>query len=151
MATPEIFPYVYPDDRHNAETGDIFIVIKVADMQSTVYRMPQPLTPGVQATLERIGTLSLSAAAGLVVGGDVSPCGTRMLIRTYLQVYEFSLPAGQPFAAIFATTARPVPTPTNEQESKGEGVTYAADGFGYFTASELDGKASRSLYRVRCP
>ena len=157
MVTADALTFVYPDGRHNAETllveptsGDIFVITKVSNVASTVYRMPKPFTPGTQVTMEKVGDLSLPGSAGLVTGGDVHPCGTRMLIRTYPMIYEFKLPAGQPFSAIFASTAAPVPTPTQSQESKGEGVTYASDGLGYFTASELDGQSSRSLFRIRC-
>ena len=158
MVTADALTFVYPDGRHNAETllvdptsGDIFVVTKVSNVPATVYRLPKPFTPGTQATLEKVGDLSLPGSAGLVTGGDVHPCGTRMLIRTYPTIYEFKLAAGQPFSSIFATPGTPVSTPTQDQESKGEGVTYAADGVGYFTASELDGKSSRSLFRIRCP
>ncbi|MET0591952.1 MAG: hypothetical protein ABW133_04585 [Polyangiaceae bacterium] len=157
MVTADALTYVYPDGRHNAETllvdpnsGDIYVVTKVSNVASTVYRLPKPFTPGTQATMEKVGDLALPGSAGLVTGGDVHPCGTRMLIRTYPMIYEFKLTAGQPFASIFAATPTAVTTPTQDQESKGEGVTYAADGVGYFTASELDGKSSRSLFRVRC-
>jgi hypothetical protein len=153
----DAFPFVYPDGRHNAETvlieptsGDLFIVTKVTGAASTVYRMPKPTVAGAQVTLERIGELSLPASAGLVTGGDVHPCGSRMLIRTYPTVYEFVLATGQPFVSIFATAAIAVATPSTEQESKGEGITYATSGLGYFTAGELDGKPSRSFYRVGC-
>jgi hypothetical protein len=157
MVTADAFPFVYPDARHDAETllvnpanGDIFIVTKVSGAPSTVYRMPRPSGFGMQVTLGRVGDLSLSASAGLVTGGDIHPCGTRMLIRTYPMIYEFNLAAGQPFFSIFTSPSTPVSTPTQDQESKGEAVTYAADGNGYLTASELDGKSSRSLFRVRC-
>lgn len=157
MVTADALTFVYPDGRHNAETllvepmsGDIFVVTKVSNVPSTVYRMPKPFTPGTQVTMEKVGDLSLPGSAGLVTGGDVHPCGTRMLIRTYPMIYEFKLGAGQPFSSIFASPGTPVATPTQDQESKGEGVTYAADGVGYFTASELDGKSTRSLFRVRC-
>lgn len=157
MVTADALTYVYPDGRHNAETllvdpnsGDIYVVTKVSNVASTVYRLPKPFTPGTQATMEKVGDLALPGSAGLVTGGDVHPCGTRMLIRTYPMIYEFKLTAGQPFASIFAATPTAVTTPTQDQESKGEGVTYAADGVGYFTASELDGKSTRSLFRVRC-
>jgi hypothetical protein len=157
MVTADALTFVYPDGRHNAETllvepnsGDIFVITKVSGVASTVYRLPKPFTPGSQATMEKVGDLSLPGSAGLVTGGDVHPCGTRMLIRTYPMIYEFQLATGQPFTSIFASAGSAVSTPTQDQESKGEGVTYAADGIGYFTASELDGKSSRSLFRIRC-
>jgi hypothetical protein len=157
MVTADALTFVYPDGRHNAETllveptsGDIFVITKVSSVASTVYRMPKPFTPGSQATMEKVGDLALPGSAGLVTGGDVHPCGTRMLIRTYPMIYEFKLGAGQPFSSIFAVPPTAVATPTQAQESQGEAVTYAADGVGYFTASELDGQSSRSLFRIRC-
>jgi hypothetical protein len=157
MVTADVLTFVYPDGRHNAETllveptsGDIFVITKVSNVASTVYRMPKPFTPGTQVTMEKVGDLSLPASAGLVTGGDVHPCGTRMLIRTYPMIYEFKLAAGQPFSSIFAVPGTAVATPTQAQESQGEAVTYASDGVGYFTASELDGQSSRSLFRIRC-
>src|SRR5258706_9742917 len=93
IVTSQALPFVYPDGRHNAETllvhpttGDIYVITKVSGAAATVYRMPRPFTPGAQARLEAVGPLSIPASAGLVTGGDVHPCGARVLIRTYPMV-----------------------------------------------------------------
>jgi len=97
-----------------------------------------------------VGPLALAAAEGLVTGGDIDPCGEHLLIRTYAALFEFTLPAGKPFEAIFGATGVKVPSPTTAEEPKGEAVTYAGDGRGYFTSSEAKGAPSVGLHGVTC-
>jgi hypothetical protein len=156
VATYEALSFVYPDGPHNAETlvvdpkGDVFVVTKVTGYSSAVYRLPRAATPTARTTLERIGDVSLPASAGLVTGGDMHPCGTRLLLRTYFGLYEFRLAADQPFSSIFAQPPNAVPVAALADEVKGEAVAYASDGLSYFTASEWSGLPSTSLHRSGC-
>ncbi len=136
----ERFPFVYPDGAHNAETllvhpstGRLFVVTKAGGVPATVYEMPLPLKPSQSTTLIRLTTISLSAQAGVITGGDFHPCSDRMLLRTYAALYEFSNPPGASIEALFEASPTQVPAML---EPVGEAVTYAVDGRGYFTASE---------------
>lgn len=143
-ADAEKLPFAYPDGRFNAEallvhpvTGEIVVVTKGAT--TGIYRFPTPLTPGVTATLVRVG--AVTGLDGVVTGGDVSPCGDRALLRTYASLYEFR---GATIGDALVTMGVRVPVAT---EGQGEAVAYHADGRGYFTASE---GASVPLYSTAC-
>lgn len=133
------FPFAYPDGSWNSETllahpttGEIFLVTKVGTSASGVYRFPSKLEPGVAVTLERVGTAA-STTMSLVTGGDVSPCGDRVLLRTYFSLLEYTVPPGKGIAEALATSPRSVPV---AKEPQGEAVSYRLDGRGYVTASE---------------
>lgn len=133
------FPFAYPDGSWNSETlllhpttGEIFLVTKVGMSASGVYRFPSKLEPGTPVTLERVGTAA-STAMSLVTGGDVSPCGDRVLLRTYFSLLEYTVPPGKGIADALASAPRSVPV---AKEPQGEAVAYRPDGRGYFTASE---------------
>jgi hypothetical protein len=136
----ERFPFVYPDGAHNAETllvhpatGRLFVVTKAGGVPATVYEMPLPLKAYQSTTLVRLTTMSLSYQAGVITGGDFHPCANRMLLRTYAAVYELSNPPGAEIESLFSASPIQVPAAL---EPVGEAVAYAADGRGYFTASE---------------
>lgn len=137
----DALPFRYPDGPHNAETllvhpttGDLYVVTKVAAGASGVYVLRAPHAPGPARTAERVATLNLPADGGqLVTGGDLHPCADRLLVRTYVALYEYERPAGAPFEAIFAAAPRAVAVVT---ERHGEAVGWRADGRGYVTTSE---------------
>jgi hypothetical protein len=153
LVSYERFAFVYPDGPHNAEallvhpqSGRIFVIVKAASPD--VYELPTPLMPNEVATLAKVATLTLPALAGVVTGGSFHPCGGRLLIRTYAAVHEFVQPGGEPFEAIFGAPATLVPVAL---EPQGEAVTYAADGQGYFTASEtVIGAPAPELNGIGC-
>jgi hypothetical protein len=134
----ERFSFVYPDGPHNAETllvdpvtGRVFVIVKDGAVAPAVYEMPTPLV-GAVSTLTPLTSLALPPLAGVVTGGSFHPCGGRLLVRTYVGLYELFQPVGEPLQALFEAAANAVPSAI---EAQGEAVTYAADGQGYFTAS----------------
>lgn len=137
----DALPFRYPDGPHDAETllahpatGDLYVVTKVESGASGVYVLRAPHAPGPARTAERVASLNLPRDAGqLVTGGDLHPCGDRLLVRTYLKVYEYARPAGAPFEALFAAQPRAV---AFLPERQGEAVGWRADGRGYVTVSE---------------
>jgi hypothetical protein len=156
--TYERFPFVYPDGKHNAETllvhpsGRVFVVVKVMGVGAGIYEMPSPLTPGVQATLQRVSAVTLGTSGDLITGGSFHPCGNRLLLRTYRDLYELTNPSagGGDEGGIEAVfQAPPVKVPV-ASEAQGEAVTYSLDGRGYFTSSETVGTPPAQLSRVGC-
>lgn len=143
MSVPSTkLPFAYPQDaKHNAEallvdpaTGRPYVLTKESGGQpSLVFRFPLPLTPGVSATLELVGALSVPTTTDLqVTGADASPCGDAILVRMYNRLVL--LRANETgFESAFQ--AMPVSVPV-AQEAQGEAVAFAADGRSYFTASE---------------
>jgi hypothetical protein len=151
------FRFIYPDGPHNAETllvhpttGDVYVVTKVGGYAAHVYRLPSDAKPDTLTTLVAIGPLGLPAEAGVVTAGDIAPCGTRVILRTYGALYEFRVPAGGPFEAVFAMAGSSVPVGSLIDEPQGEAVAYAPSGFGYYTASESRGAMTVGLHMTTC-
>jgi len=137
----DALPFRYPDGMHNAETllahpstGDLYVITKVETGRSGVYVLRAPHAPGTTRTAERVAWLNLPADGGqLVTGGDLHPCGDRLLVRTYVRLYEYERPVGAPFEAMFEAVPRVV---GYLPERQGEAVGWRADGRGYVTVSE---------------
>ena len=95
----------YPDGPHNAEallvrpeTGDLYIVTKTTAQTSAVYKLASPSASGT-FTLAKIGEIKVGGGiegSRLITGGDVSPDGKHVIVRTYLGAYEFSTAQGFP-------------------------------------------------------
>ncbi len=138
------FPFTYPDGKWNCETvlvdpttGRIYLVTKDSAIDGGVYVFPEKLEPGVPVTLTKVGSAAGTKGA-LVTGGDISPCGDRVLLRTYGSLLEYVFPPGKTLSDALATKPRNVPV---AKEAQGETVAFKADGRGYFTASEGSGVA----------
>ncbi|WP_238016124.1 esterase-like activity of phytase family protein [Dactylosporangium sp. AC04546] len=81
----------------------------------------------------------------LITGAATSPDGSKVVIRTYSDAYEFDVKGGDVVKAI--TTGKPRITPL-PNEPQGEAITYSADGKTYITASDIDSsKKAQPLLR----
>lgn len=142
--------FTYADHPHNAEAllvdphdAQLYVVTKEIDSLGSVYRVDGL---GERRTGQAVRLHGLTAPAGfggLTTGAAVHPSGTRALLRTYTQVWEYRGRPEQSLAAMLATTPVAVPGATQPQ---GEAVTYTADGRGYLLGTERTGP----LYRVDC-
>lgn len=148
-AAPEKFPYRYPDGSHDCETllvhpktGEVFLVTKEASGQSSVYAFPLPLKPNEVVTLKKVAkqtfvstllTGRLADGERMATGGDISPNGKHLLIRTYLWAYEWDIAPKQPLAEIFSRKPRQYLLPLTKQ---GEAICYRADGLAWLITSE---------------
>jgi PKD repeat protein len=148
------FKLYYPDRPHNAETflvdpqtGDVYIVTKENDGHSSVFRAACPAN-GAAVTLTLVASLVFGAeplpGSALATGGDVSPDGTRVLIRTYSHVFMFLRPDGDALAQAFAAPPHAMPAPP---EGQGEAIAFSPDGWSYYTLSE---GTSQWIYRSDC-
>ncbi len=127
----------YPDGPHNAETllvhpgsGDITIVTKSQDKTSGVYFLPQPAQSGT-FQLRKIGEVAIDSAfspARLITGGAISADAKHLVLRTYLEAYEYDASAEW-----FKSTPRKV---SMNHDPQGEGITYSLDGKSLLTTSE---------------
>jgi hypothetical protein len=146
----------YPDGAHDAETllldpvsADVYVVTKdISGGPSGVYRASA--TGAVPATLEKVAEIDFAALAPAKVippdggalptalgriptGGDISPDGDIIAIRTYATVWLWQRPEGGSIADAFSTPPCEAPSAV---EAQGESLAFEADGRGYFTASE---------------
>jgi hypothetical protein len=158
--TPSTIPirstltFSYPDIPHDAEallvhpvTGQLVVVAKEFHGFSNVYL----LTGGVAVqvtTLNMLGlmTLSLDALIGpstftgafaplpgtQITGGAIGPAGDRIVLRTYLEAFEWRL-YGSDYAGSFAIQPVKVAVPPTSQ---GESATYTNGGAAFITTTE---------------
>lgn len=147
---------VYPDGPHDAETllvdprtQDLFLVTKRLDGQSAVFRKPAPHDSEGPHTLEQVATLAFTGGeliGGAVTGGDISPDGSRIVLRTYLTAaYVWQRDGDDTVAEALA--GRPCPV-TLASEPQGEAISFGPGPEGsreLVTVSEGEGP---SLYRV---
>lgn len=130
----EGFELVYPDRPHDAETllvdpssGEVYVITKW-DPRSRFYRAglddPSTVTP-----LEYVGDLPFTGATG----GDVSPDGRLIVIRTYFSAYSWQRDPGTSIAEALRSDGCPVPV---AREPQGEAICFSSDVEGYITISE---------------
>ena len=79
---------------------------------------------------------------GTVTGGAVSTDGTKAIIRTLSDAYEFDVTGGDVVKAI--TTGKPRITPL-PNEPQGEAITFSIDGKSYVTASDLQAEEGQTV------
>jgi len=131
---------VYPEPGHDAEslfvdpvTGDLFVVTKpeaggVAIIYSTA---GSSLTDGAEIALTEVGRFQLDP--GLYVSAAaIDASGMLIAFRGYNEVWVWQR-SDLSFVATFA--AEPCNTPSTA-EVQGEAISFAAEGYSYFTMSE---------------
>lgn len=131
-------------------TADLYLFEKKTGSTTDVFKVPAWPAEGTSVeplVMTFVGTLSLVAdgatpADEQVTGADIHPCAGTLLVRTYGRVYEYTVPPGQPFDAVFATLPVRVPNPGGS-----EAIGYAWDGQGYLSVPE---GANPALSAVRC-
>ncbi len=151
--TPRLHRLAYPDGPHDAEAllltpaGTPIVVTKAA-ASAALYVPGGPLRAGRTTPLRRAGALTLPATTTsnpfsfpgrlLVTGGAVSPDGTRVVLRTYADAFDFDVPGGDVVRALTAgTPPRVIALP---DEPQGESITYIPDGTALLTVSEVAGQ-----------
>ncbi|MEZ4373285.1 MAG: hypothetical protein R3B07_20850 [Polyangiaceae bacterium] len=129
---------------HDAETlfidprdGDLYIVTKSALGDSGVYRAKAPLDTQLTEELELVKLLQFpdtgARGAPRSTGGDISPDGSALLLKTYTQAFLF--PRDKAESVGDALTKAPCSVPL-ASEPQGEAIGFASDGSGYYTVSE---------------
>lgn len=118
-------------------TADLYLVTKSGQGTSGVYRNPFPQDPAVRAVMPLMATLTLGtegvSRSRSATGGDISPAGDLIAIRTYTMAYLWQRPAGTDLWDAFSEPGLSIPL---ADEPLGEAIAFAADGQGYFTVSE---------------
>jgi hypothetical protein len=143
FAEDVVIELTYPDGPVDAEallvdpgSGDLLIVGK-RDPGAPVYLAEAAaIADGGQVAMRRVATLDQpppGAAVGLVTGGDVSPDGSVVLLRTYGTVLAYDRPDGASLGDALAGTPCLAPS---VDERQGEALAVLADGSAYVTISE---------------
>lgn len=132
----------YPDGAHDAEslmatdTGELLIVSKVATGDSVIYKTPRPFAANAKQQLVRIGEFKFEATgirSRLTTGGDLSPDGKHLVIRTYTRAYQWALPEKVDWTKVWPGTPQSWTIPETVQ---GEAICYSVDGQHIYVTSE---------------
>ncbi len=132
----ETFTLQYEDGARDAETlmvdpanGDLYVVSK-RDYPSRVYRVEA-------GDLTTTGTITLQFMTQLpwrlATGGDISPQGDEIIIRSSGSASLWQRPHGTDLWDAFSGTEYSVPL---RYEIQGESIAYDGEGGGYYTVSE---------------
>ena len=148
IANVEKISFRYSDGRHDAETllvdpltKELYVISKWGNSVN-VYLVPYPQSVTDVMTLECVTTLNI----GLVVGGDVSHCGSRILVKTYSDIYYFARNPNLPLWKAFDLDHYVTVPYASENEPQGEAVCWDASSTGYYTVSEEVGGIPSRLY-----
>lgn len=157
------FRLAYEDGPHDAETlladpltGRLLVVTKTYAGLGVVYAAPQVLDPADVNVLVRVGEVMLppSGTAGgpvgpvsqlATTGGDVAPDGSRVVVRTYTDAYEWLVPEGGDLLSTLTLTAPSTRTPL-PATAQGEAIGYGSDSRTLWVSSE---GAGAPVHRVR--
>jgi len=135
--------FQYPDGPHNAETlmvdpanGDLYILTKDrSGGVSGLYRAAYPQSPSSTSTLEHLGNIVFSGniLERPATGGDLSPSGDAIVVRTYASAHLWPRDPGE---SILTTMQSTPCTVTLTPEPQGEAIAFTADGKNLITLSE---------------
>ncbi|MHA2069411.1 MAG: hypothetical protein ACXABY_34045 [Candidatus Thorarchaeota archaeon] len=126
----------YPDRPKDAETlmvdplsGDIYIISK-RDLFAKVYRAKHPHSREDRIIMDRVAVLPW----GFVVGGDVSPDGSLVIVRGLNNASIWQRSDDQELWQAFLGKQSKVQLLSERQ---GEGICFDSHGRGYFTIGEM--------------
>lgn len=149
----------YPDGPANAETllvhpktGRMHILTKTLKGEAVLHRLPARHEPGTVQVMEKIATLTFPALAKegkeagynvMTTGGCLSCDGTRLVVATYNNLYEWRLPEGELTAEALATPPIRINPPLTRQM---EAVCYEPGSHHLYFTSEV---LPAPLYRIQ--
>jgi hypothetical protein len=130
----------YPDGPHDAETllvdartEHLYVLTKRADGETGIYRASSAAS--APQVLERVGTLRFGAGdlpgSPKLTGGDISPDGKAIVLRTYTHAFWFRRDAD----VESALAGRPCVVPVAD-EPQGEGIAFGPESEAIWTVSE---------------
>ena len=152
--SPVLYRLTYPDGAHDAEAmllngdGTPIIVTKGVG-KAGLYVPTGPLKANTSegVPMRRVGEVDLPSSTTsnplstpgrlVVTGGAVAPDGSRVVLRTYADAFEFDVTGGDVLAAL---KGKPRATPLPD-EPQGEAISYSADGKTFLTTSDMQGRA----------
>lgn len=135
----------YPDGAHDAETllvdpltGDLVIVTK--GDPTRIFSLAGPISAGGPYELAEIAPIDFPAT--IATGGDISPLGDFIAVRTYFGAHLWLRAPGTSVGEAFAGEPCVIPLAI---EIQGETLAIDRAGAGYFTLSEM---VNQPLWRM---
>jgi hypothetical protein len=139
--------FIYPDGAHDAEAfivdaqyGEIYIITK-RDTASRIYKIKNRNETSAQ-TADYVTSLKFNG----VVSAALSPDRTAMLVKTYADLYHFSVDPGKSLAETFNSKPTSV---TYQVEPQGEAIAFNVDNTGFYTLSEKGFASTVRLFFYR--
>ncbi|MBZ0264707.1 hypothetical protein K8I28_08550 [bacterium] len=135
----------YPDGPRDAETllvdpiSNEVVIVSKRELNVRAYQTNWKNTNDDVVTLEYLGDLPLYN----VVGGDISPDGSGILLKTYASMFYWFKKPGEDFINAFSKQGHVLPY---VEEVQGESVCWTIDGSAYYTVSEERDKTPAVLY-----
>lgn len=106
------------------------LLVTKDDRTCKVFEMKLPLRPEKNPMVAKeIASLRIAKVTGM----DISPDGTRAIVLTYGDAYEFTRETGKTWADAFSGKPRVLPMPLRRQ---GETICYGGDGITLYLTSE---------------
>lgn len=142
----------YPDGARDAETllvdpltRDLYILSK-RDRFARLYYLPYPQSTLSTILAQKVGEWSreIRGIFNQPVGGDISPDGRELLVKSYVEVMYWQREDNQ--TSVFEMMQRKPKILPYTVEPQGEAVGWSANGSGYFTLSEKQGSSVPTLY-----
>ncbi len=142
----EAISYVYDDgNARDAEaimvdpaTNDIYIISK-REASVILYTLPFPQNTAQLDTADRLRVLPFT----MVTAADISPNGSEVLIKNYLNVYHWSKSGSESISDLLGTMPARLPYTV---EPQGEAIAWHSDNGTYFTLSETGNNEPVILY-----
>jgi hypothetical protein len=160
------YKFAYPDGPHNVEAlvlngnGAPIFVTKQITGAASIYTFTGTLASGTTMTLTKVGTFTpeqtgtanklgnRGPAQNEVTGGANSPDGSRVVLRTLTDAYEWDVTNGNVVAAITKGKPRITPMPN---EAQGYAIAYTTDGASFLTVSDTSSATPMLKYKPATP
>lgn len=156
------YDFSYPDGPHNAEAlllngdGSPIFVTKSIDGPAGIYTHTGKLSDSSTMALTKVGSFTPEQtgtpnklgdhgqAQNAVTGGANSPDGTKVVLRTLTDAYQWNVTGGNVVTALTTLTKKPSITRLASDE-QGYAIAFTTDGGSYLTVSDVN--AETPLYR----
>lgn len=119
-------------------TKDLYVISK-REEPVYVYQLKYPYSTTDTLTATEIISLPFTQ----IVGGDFSADGKEILLKNYVNIYYWSNSSGKSIVEVLKE--KPILLPY-EEEPQGESITWARDGSGFYTLSEMNPTEKTFLY-----
>lgn len=104
-----------------------------------VYELKFPQSTDEITTAKKTASIPFAT----IVGGDISPDGTELLLKNYTQVFYWNTTSSKSLLDILKSEPRQIPY---ESEPQGESIVWARDKSGFYTISEVVKEEKSYLY-----
>lgn len=115
-------------------SANLFIISKVSNGHGTIVQLPNSAWgSSSRVSLSSTAVVNIESGSNDPVGGDISPNGNEVLVKTHHNIYYWNLHGSNDYLATLQTPGTKL---AYKDEPQGEAVCWDATGLGYYTLSE---------------